>query len=79
MIIQILGSGCPKCKKLEANTREAVQNLNLEAAVVKIQDVDAILDMGVMVTPGLAVDGIVKKTGKVLSVSEIEEILKDGK
>ena len=75
MVIQILGSGCPNCRKLEANAREAVKNLDIEADIVKVQDMDTIMEMGVMITPGLAVDGIVKKTGKVLSVSEIEDVL----
>ena len=76
MVIHILGSGCPNCRKLEAHAREAVKNLGLEAEIVKIQDMDAIMDMGVMITPGLAIDGVVKKAGKVPSVTEIEEILR---
>ena len=75
MVIQIIGSGCPNCRKLEANAREAVQNLNLEADFEKVQDPDTMMEMGIMMTPGLAVDGEVKKAGKVLSVSEIEAIL----
>ncbi len=76
MVVQILGSGCASCKRLEANAREAVKNLSIDAEIAKVQDMDKIMEMGVMITPGLAVDGEVKKTGKVLSVSEIEEILK---
>ncbi len=75
MVIQILGSGCPNCRRLEGNAREAINNLGIDANIVKIQDMDAIMDMGVMITPGLAIDGVVKKTGKVLSVGEIEEML----
>ena len=77
MTIQIIGSGCPNCRKLEANAREAAQNLNLEADFEKVQDPDAMMEMGIMMTPGLAVDGEVKKTGKVLTVSEIEAILSE--
>ena len=76
MVVQILGSGCASCKRLEANAREAVKNLSIDAEIAKVQDMDKIMEMGVMITPGLAVDGVVKKTGKVLSVSEIEDILK---
>ncbi len=76
MVIQVLGSGCPKCRTLEANAREAVKNLSIDAEIIKVQDMDKIMDMGVMITPTLAIDGEVKKTGKVLSVSEVEDILK---
>ena len=76
MVIQILGSGCTSCRKLEANAREAVKNLGIHAEIVKVQDMDAIMEMGVMITPGLAVDGEVKKTGKVLSIAEIEALLR---
>ena len=76
MTIQILGMGCPNCQRLEANAREAVVSLGLDADVVKITDADEITDMGVMMTPAIAVDGTVKKAGKVLSVDEIVELLK---
>ena len=75
MTIQILGMGCPKCQTLEANAKAAVAKAGLDAEVVKVADADAIADMGVMVTPALAVDGVVKKAGKVLSVDEIADLL----
>ena len=77
MTIQILGMGCPKCQTLEANAKAAVAKAGLNAEVVKVADADAIADMGVMVTPALAVDGTVKKAGKVLSVDEIIELVKE--
>ncbi len=76
MKIQILGTGCPKCKKLEENVREAVKQLGIAAEIVKVQDMDAIIEMGVMMTPAVAVNGIVKKAGKLLPVEEIITILK---
>jgi small redox-active disulfide protein 2 len=76
MKIEILGPGCPKCKKLFENTQNAVKDLNLEAQVVKIEDIQKILNAGVMMTPALTVDGVVKSTGKVLSVDELKKILK---
>jgi small redox-active disulfide protein 2 len=76
MKIQILGAGCPKCKTLESNAREAVMKAGVEADIEKITDVDKIMEMGVMITPGLAIDGEVKKTGKVLSADEITELIK---
>ena len=76
MKIEILGTGCPKCKKLFQNTEEAVKDSNLEAEVVKVEDIQKIMNAGVMMTPAFAVDGEVKSTGKVLSVDEIKNILK---
>ena len=76
MKIQILGIGCPKCKQTEANAKEAIKNLGLDAEVEKITDVNEITDFGVMSTPALAVDGAVKFSGKIPSVKEIEEVLK---
>ncbi len=77
MTIQILGTGCPKCKALEANAKAAIEKAGLDAEVVKITDTNDIADMGVMVTPALAVDGTVKKAGKILSVDEIIALLKE--
>lgn len=71
MTIQILGSGCPNCKQLEQNAREAVATLGMEADFEKITDMDQIVEMGVMRTPGLAFDGKVRKSGKVFSPEEI--------
>ena len=79
MKLQILGTGCPKCRQLEANAREALKSLNLQAEVEKVTDLDAIMNMGVMMTPGLAVDGVVKSAGKVLGKEEIARILQGGK
>jgi small redox-active disulfide protein 2 len=79
MKVQILGMGCPKCKALEQHAREAVAELGLEAEIEKIADSDAIMDMGVMMTPALAVDGEVKSVGKVLTKDQVIAFLKGGK
>ena len=79
MKIQILGTGCPKCKKLEENAREAVRGLGIEAQVEKVTDINQIMNMGVMFTPALAVDGVVKSAGKLLSKEQVAELLKGGK
>ncbi len=76
MKVQILGIGCPKCKQTEANARQAIKNLGLDAEIEKITDVNEITDFGVMATPALAVDGEVKISGKIPSVEEIEKLLK---
>jgi len=76
MKIQILGSGCLKCRLLEQHAREAVTELGIPADVEKITDADSILDMGVMMTPALAVDGEVKSVGRVLSKDQVIGVLK---
>lgn len=75
MVIQILGSGCPKCRALEANARRALELAGLTAEIEKVTDLDRITEMGVMMTPAIAVDGIVKQSGRVLSPEEITPLL----
>ena len=76
MKIQILGTGCPKCKTLEENARAAAEQLGVDFELEKVADINDIIAFGVMVTPGLAVDGEVKSTGRVLSVDQIKGLLK---
>jgi len=76
MKIQILGTGCPKCKQVEANAREAVKNSGIDAVIEKVTDINRIIDFGVTVTPALAVDGEIKFSGKIPSVEEIKEVIK---
>mgnify|MGYP000975972660 CR=1 FL=1 len=73
--VQVLGTGCPKCKTLMANAHAAVQAAGAEAEVVKIDQLSEIMALGVMITPALAVDGVVKSVGKVLSPDEIRKFL----
>ncbi len=73
--IQILGTGCPKCQKLAENAEEAAKNLGIEYEIEKVTDINQITGFGVMMTPGLVVDGEVKSSGKLLSASEIREFL----
>lgn len=71
MKVQILGSGCAKCKLLEQHAREAVAESGIAAEIEKVTDVDAILEMGVMMTPALAIDGVVKSSGRVLTKDQV--------
>lgn len=71
MVVQILGTGCQKCKQLEANAQEAVTQIGLEAKIEKVTDIDEIMNMGVMLTPALVIDGEVRSVGKVLTVDQI--------
>ena len=75
MKIEILGPGCPKCQQLASNVENAVQDLALEAEIVKVTDINQISNYGVMMTPGLVVNGEVKSTGKVLTREEIKKLL----
>jgi small redox-active disulfide protein 2 len=76
MTIQILGGGCPNCKKLEENARQAASQLGLEVTIEKVTDSDQILEMGALRTPGYAIGGELQKFGKVFSSEEIVESLK---
>jgi small redox-active disulfide protein 2 len=76
MKIQILGSGCPKCKQTEANARQAAKELGLDVEIKKITDINEITDFGIIATPGLAVDGKIKFSGKIPSIEEVKEVLK---
>ena len=71
--IQILGTGCPKCKKLAEHAEAAAKELGIEYELVKVTDINEIMKFGVMMTPGLAVDGTVKSSGKVASSDEIKQ------
>ncbi|TDT72491.1 small redox-active disulfide protein 2 [Hypnocyclicus thermotrophus] len=76
MVIKILGSGCKNCKTLEANTKKAIEELELNAQIEKVEDIQDIMAYGVMSTPALVVDEIVKSTGRVLSPKDIIKLLK---
>jgi len=73
--IQILGTGCPKCKLLTANAEQAVKELGIEAVVEKVDKIQDIIKFGVMITPALVVDGQVKSAGKVLRADDIKKFL----
>jgi len=73
--IEILGTGCPKCKKLAENAEIAAKNLGIEYEIEKITDINEIMKFGVMITPALAVDGKVKVAGKVASPDDIKAML----
>lgn len=75
MEIKILGSGCPNCKRLEANAKKAIEELGLEATITKVTDYKDIMRYGVMSTPGLVVDNKVVSSGRVLQPKEIVALL----
>jgi len=75
MKIQILGTGCPKCKKLAENAEAAAQALGIEYEIEKVTDITEFMKAGVMMTPALVVDGDVKSAGKALSADDIKKFL----
>jgi small redox-active disulfide protein 2 len=75
MEIKVLGPGCKNCTNLEANTKKALKELNIEATVEKVTDMKEIMSYGVMSTPALVVDGTLKMMGRVPKPAEIKEFL----
>ncbi len=79
MKIEILGTGCPKCKKLTEQVEEAVKEIGISAEIVKVTDIQDIINYGVMMTPALVINGEIKSSGKALGKEEIKTILLSGK
>ena len=75
MIIKVLGPGCANCKTLARRTDEAVQELNIQATVEKVEDYQKIASYGIMRTPGLVIDEKVVSFGVVPKVEEIKNLI----
>lgn len=75
-IIKILGTGCAKCKQTELIVKSVVNNKNIDAEIIKVEDIMEIMKYNVMMTPVVVIDEVVKIKGRVPSESEIEELLK---
>lgn len=73
--LEVFGTGCMKCKRLMKNVEKAVKDLGLNAEIEKVEDIAAIMDRGIMLTPALAVDGELKVSGRVADVNELKKIL----
>ncbi|MFA5763902.1 MAG: thioredoxin family protein [archaeon] len=76
MKIEILGTGCPKCKVLEENAKKAVEEIKIKAEIIKVTDINKIISYGVMSTPAIVIDGKIKASGRIAEVKEIKEWLK---
>ena len=74
--IEVLGTGCAKCKSLAKNVEKAVQELGIKAEIVKVDSIQEIMNRGVMMTPALYVDGESKMMGRTATVEEIKKMLK---
>lgn len=75
MRVEVLGPGCKRCHTLEENVRAAVREMGIEAEVAKVSDINEIAARGVLMTPGLAIDGETVASGHLLSVSQVKKIL----
>jgi len=75
MKIEILGTGCPKCKKLTENVEAALKEKNIQAEIVKVTDIEKIMEYGVMTTPALAIDGKVVSAGRILTKEDIGKLI----
>jgi len=73
--MQILGAGCPKCRKLVENAETAAKTLGMDYKIEKVTEIDRILEFGVMMTPALVIDGKIKSSGRVPSVDDIAKML----
>lgn len=73
--IKILGTGCPKCKKLEELAEKAAKELGIDYKIEKVSNLNEIMDFGVIVTPALAVDGKIMITGKIPKIDDIKKVL----
>lgn len=76
MKIEILGTGCPKCKKLMELTQKVIKETGVSAEISKVDKINDIMNYGVMVTPALAIDGEVKVSGRIPSEEEIKNWIK---
>ncbi len=73
--VEVIGTGCAKCRRLLANAEQAVKDLKIAAEVIKVDDIDEIVNRGVMMTPALFIDGNVRAEGRIPDVNEIKRML----
>jgi small redox-active disulfide protein 2 len=73
--IEVVGTGCAKCKRLLANAEQAVRDLKIAADVIKVDDIDEIVNRGIMLTPALFINGKVRAEGRIPDVNEIKTML----
>lgn len=79
MVIKILGPGCMNCQRLEQRARQAVEELGIDAEIVKVTDYPDIMAFGIMSTPGLVIDESVKVAGRVPSYDEVKQLVAEAR
>jgi small redox-active disulfide protein 2 len=77
MKIEVLGPGCPRCANVEANVKKALLELKKEAEIVKVTDINTMIEKGVIQTPALVINGKIITQGKILTVEQIKEIIQE--
>lgn len=77
MKIEIFGTGCAKCKRLEKHVQKAVKELKVKADIKKVEDITEIMNRGVMMTPALVIDGKIVFSGKTSDIDEIKQIIRN--
>jgi len=77
MELKVLGTGCPKCRKVYANAQRAIADLGIEVELEKVEAIDEILRYGVMMTPAIVINGRVRASGRIASVEELTKWLQE--
>ena len=75
MLIQVLGTGCTKCKTLHETVKTAVQETGIEAEVEKVEDIQKIMSFEILMMPGLVIDGQVKTAGRLPTLEEVKKLI----
>ena len=75
MKIEVLGPGCPKCHNTEENVKKALLELNKQAEVIKVTDINVMIDKGIMQTPALIIDGNIVMQGKIPTVEQVKQFI----
>jgi len=75
MIIEVFGTGCSNCERLMKNAKRAIDELGVDAQIIRVEDFEMLIRKGITMTPGLVIDGEIRSMGRVPSVEEIKEML----
>jgi small redox-active disulfide protein 2 len=79
MRVQVLGTGCPKCRETLARVREAAEALGVDAEIEKVERIQDIVAFGIVATPAVAIDGVVRVAGRLATVEEIKEVMRNAR
>ncbi|MGB2727313.1 MAG: thioredoxin family protein [Halobacteriota archaeon] len=77
MDIKVLGTGCAKCGKVYENVKKAIEELGVDSDVEKVEDIDKIISFGVMMTPAVVINGVVKASGRIPDTEEIKKWVRE--
>lgn len=77
MELKVLGTGCPRCRKVYANAKQAIADLGIDVKLEKVEDIDEIISFGVLMTPAVVINGRVRASGRIPSTAEIKQWLRE--